>query len=100
MGGARLPFGRGGPRLPIMVAEKGGAGLVLRVKGSPSHASMPYGTDNAVVKAAEVVHRLAVYRPPARIHEVWRRFVEGARPSRPARRRAPTGAVVRAVAPP
>jgi len=70
-GGARLPFGRGAPRLPIMVAEKGGAGLQIRVGGSPAHASMPFGSDNAVVKAAEIVHRLAMQRRPARIHDVW-----------------------------
>jgi len=85
-GGARLPFGRGAPRLPIMVAEKGGAGLHIRVGGSPAHASMPFGSDNAVVKAAEVVHRLAIHRTPARIHEVWRRFVDGAGLSWPTRR--------------
>ena len=99
MGGARLPFGRGGPRLPIMVAEKGGAGLLLRVKGSPAHASMPYGTDNAVVKAAEIVHRLAIFRPPARIHEVWRLFVEGAGLSWPARRALTSARVLERVLP-
>ena len=34
-------------------------------------------TDNALVKAAEVVRRLADYRPATRIHDAWRRFVVG-----------------------
>jgi acetylornithine deacetylase/succinyl-diaminopimelate desuccinylase-like protein len=38
---------------------------------------MPHRTDNALVKAAEVVRRIAAYAPEARIHHVWRRFVEG-----------------------
>jgi acetylornithine deacetylase/succinyl-diaminopimelate desuccinylase-like protein len=37
---------------------------------------MPLRTDNALVKAAEIVRRLAEYRPDAQIHETWRRFVE------------------------
>ena len=32
---------------------------------------MPYGSDNAVVKAAEVVSRLSKYRPAARLDELW-----------------------------
>jgi acetylornithine deacetylase/succinyl-diaminopimelate desuccinylase-like protein len=36
---------------------------------------MPFGADNALVKAAEVVRRLATYRPAAQIDEVWRAYV-------------------------
>ena len=39
---------------------------------------MPLRTDNALVKAAEVVRRIAEYQPETQIHDVWRRFVEGA----------------------
>jgi acetylornithine deacetylase/succinyl-diaminopimelate desuccinylase-like protein len=36
---------------------------------------MPFGADNALVKAAEIVQRLARYRPQARIDDVWRATV-------------------------
>lgn len=66
-----------GPKLPIIVGEKGTYWCVVRVKGTPGHASQPLRTDNALVKAAEVVRRLAEYRPQTHIHETWRRFIEG-----------------------
>jgi acetylornithine deacetylase/succinyl-diaminopimelate desuccinylase-like protein len=68
MGG--WPHG-GGTKVGISVGEKGIAWRRLRVKGTPGHGSMPYGTDNAVVKAAEVVARLSRYRPAARLDELW-----------------------------
>ena len=49
----------------VHVGEKGVAWRRLRVKGTPGHGSMPYGADNALVKAAQVVSRLADYRPVA-----------------------------------
>jgi acetylornithine deacetylase/succinyl-diaminopimelate desuccinylase-like protein len=64
-----------GPRLPVVVAEKGPQWATLRVHGTPGHGSMPYATDNALVTAAEVVRRLATFRPRTQITEIWRRFV-------------------------
>ena len=61
----------GGRRVGICIGEKGIAWRRLRVKGTPGHGSMPYGTDNAVVKAAEVVSRLARYQPAAKLDELW-----------------------------
>jgi acetylornithine deacetylase/succinyl-diaminopimelate desuccinylase-like protein len=79
MGGMRMPLpSAGGAKLPVMVGEKGSYWSRIRVKGTPGHGSMPFRTDNALVKAAEVVRRIAEYRPQTDIHEVWRRFVEGA----------------------
>jgi acetylornithine deacetylase/succinyl-diaminopimelate desuccinylase-like protein len=66
-----------GTRLPVMVGEKGSCWCVLRISGTPGHASQPLRTDNALVKAAEVVRRLAEYRPEAHIHEIWHNLVEG-----------------------
>ena len=66
-----------GPKLPVIVGEKGTYWCVLRVRGTPGHASQPLRTDNALVKAAEVVRRLAEYRPETRVHDTWRRFIEG-----------------------
>ncbi len=47
----------------------------LRVVGTPGHGSMPFGSDNAVVKAAEVVRRLVAYRPRAKVTDTWRAYV-------------------------
>ena len=59
------------PAIGINVGEKGVAWRRLRVTGTPGHGSMPFRTDNALVKAAAVVQRLADYRPPPRFHELW-----------------------------
>jgi acetylornithine deacetylase/succinyl-diaminopimelate desuccinylase-like protein len=78
-GGFRMPLpSLSGPKLPVMVGEKGSYWCTIRVKGTPGHGSMPLRTDNALVKAAEVVRRIAEYRPETQINEVWRLFVEGA----------------------
>lgn len=60
----------------VAVAEKGVAWRRLRVHGTPGHGSMPFGSDNALVKAAQVVTKLAQYRPEPRFHELWRLKVE------------------------
>jgi len=60
----------------ITIAEKGVAWRRLRVRGTPGHGSMPFRIDNALVKAAKVVQRLAEYRPPPRFHELWPARVE------------------------
>ena len=75
-GGFQIPTSAGA-RLPVMVDEKGTYWSKLTVRGTPGHASQPFRTDNAVVTAAEVVRRLHEYRPPTRIHDTWRGFVEG-----------------------
>ena len=74
-GGFQMPS-PGGPRLPVMVAEKGTYWSKIHVHGTPGHGSQPFNTDNALVTAAEVVRRLHEYRPQANIGEVWRRHVE------------------------
>jgi len=75
-GGARIPLGTS-PKLPIMVAEKGSHWTKLRVRGTPGHGSMPYKADNAVVKMAEVVRRIAAYKAPAALDDLWMRFIDG-----------------------
>jgi acetylornithine deacetylase/succinyl-diaminopimelate desuccinylase-like protein len=59
-----------------MVGEKGTYWCRLSVRGTPGHGSMPFRTDNALVKAAEVVTRIAEYQPETKVNDVWRRFVE------------------------
>ena len=73
-GGIPIPSGDG-VKLPVIVGEKGTWWCTLRIKGTPGHASQPYRTDNALVKAAEVVRRLATYTPPTVLHDTWQRFV-------------------------
>ncbi|PYN12177.1 MAG: hypothetical protein DME05_22270, partial [Candidatus Rokuibacteriota bacterium] len=75
-GGARFPMGKGA-KLPIMTAEKGSQWTRLRVKGTPGHGSMPFKSDNALVKASEIITRVARYKAPLHLQELWRSFVEG-----------------------
>ena len=65
----------GGLKLPIMVGEKGCYWCRITVSGTAGHGSQPYKTDNALVKAAEVVRRIATHRPEAQIGDVWRRYL-------------------------
>ncbi|MFL5779482.1 MAG: M20/M25/M40 family metallo-hydrolase [Chloroflexota bacterium] len=67
----------GGRRLyPIQVAEKGFAVYRVTVHGAWGHGSMPR-EDNAAVRVAEVVARLAM-PGPIRITPVMRRFLDAA----------------------
>ena len=75
-GGIPMPTA-GGIKLPVIVGEKGSYWCRLTIKGTPGHASQPFRTDNALVKAAEIVRRIDQYRPQTQIHDIWRRFVEG-----------------------
>ena len=74
-GGIPIPTPTG-VKLPIVVGEKGTHWTTLRVRGTPGHGSSPLLTDNALVKAAEVVRRIDAYRPQAQIHATWRRLIE------------------------
>ena len=76
-GGIPVPGGDGALRLPVLVGEKGSCWTTLRIAGTPGHASQPYASDNALVTAAQVVQRLADFRPETRIHDAWRRFLGG-----------------------
>jgi acetylornithine deacetylase/succinyl-diaminopimelate desuccinylase-like protein len=74
-GGTVTPTGRG-PVVGVAVGEKGMAPTIVRCHGRAAHASTPRGGDNALVTAAEVVRRVATARPPTRIGEDWRAWVE------------------------
>jgi acetylornithine deacetylase/succinyl-diaminopimelate desuccinylase-like protein len=75
-GGFQVP-GAHGTRLPVMVEEKGTYWSKITVRGTPGHASSPYRTDNALVKAAEVVRRLAEFHAPPHLSGTWQRLVQG-----------------------
>jgi acetylornithine deacetylase/succinyl-diaminopimelate desuccinylase-like protein len=62
-------------RVFVGTAEKGGAPVTLTVRGVASHGSVPYGSDNALVTAAEVVRRIAATRGPSDIIDTWRGWV-------------------------
>jgi acetylornithine deacetylase/succinyl-diaminopimelate desuccinylase-like protein len=64
-----------GHRVTVTVGEKGTAWRRLRVRGTPGHGSTPYRSDNALVTAAEVVRRLATYRPATHVNEIWNAYV-------------------------
>ncbi|MFW2335184.1 M20/M25/M40 family metallo-hydrolase [Ilumatobacter sp.] len=55
----------------VNVGEKGLAWRRLRVTGTPGHGSAPFAADNAIVKAAEIVRRLAEYRSAPNLTETW-----------------------------
>jgi len=63
------------PFVGVTVGEKGVAWRRLRVTGRPGHGSMPFRSDNALVKAAAVIQRIADYRPAPRLPELWRERV-------------------------
>jgi acetylornithine deacetylase/succinyl-diaminopimelate desuccinylase-like protein len=73
-GGIPIPS-PAGVKLPVIVGEKGTFWCRLHVRGTPGHGSQPFRTDNALVKASEVVRRIGDYQPETMIHEVFERFI-------------------------
>jgi len=70
-GGMRM-----GRHIAIDAAEKGSAGRRLVIHGSPAHASIPYGSNNAAVAAGMVMHHIAEVEPAVELGPLWRPFVE------------------------
>jgi acetylornithine deacetylase/succinyl-diaminopimelate desuccinylase-like protein len=62
-GGDRIELADGRPIYVPTVAEKMSAPFRLLVQGRSGHASMPGIADNALVKAAQLIERLAAFRP-------------------------------------
>ena len=99
--GDRLDLG-GGIYYICSTAEKMTAPFNVRVHGRSGHASMPGIADNALVKAAVLVQRLAAYRPEPELQQEVEAFLrivlgevpaagsvlERARAVHPTRRRA------------
>ncbi len=75
VGGAVDGSRAGTPRIEAYVAEKGNGRLDVATRGTPGHSSLPWGSDNALVKAAEVVRRIQAWRPQTRISDAWRAWV-------------------------
>jgi acetylornithine deacetylase/succinyl-diaminopimelate desuccinylase-like protein len=66
-GGDRIELADGRPIYVPTVAEKMTAPFRLRVRGRSGHASMPGIADNALVKAAQLIERIAAFRPEPQI---------------------------------
>ncbi len=67
-----IPFqSPAGTTLLITTAEKGVGWRRIKVKGTPGHGSRPYQSDNALVKAADIVRKLADYSPAPQLDELW-----------------------------
>ena len=60
-----------GTTVLLTAGEKTGAARRITVHGTPGHGSMPYATDNAMVKAAEIVRRLYEGDVAPRIDEMF-----------------------------
>ena len=76
LGGWSTVDPHGHRHVTVNIGEKGLAWRRLRVSGTPGHGSMPFGADNALVKAAEIVRRLAEHRTAPALGDVWRAQVE------------------------
>jgi acetylornithine deacetylase/succinyl-diaminopimelate desuccinylase-like protein len=74
-GGDRLLIG-GRPAYLCGTAEKMSSPFLLRVHGRSGHASMPGIADNALVRAARLIQRLAEYRPKTRALPEAQAFLE------------------------
>jgi acetylornithine deacetylase/succinyl-diaminopimelate desuccinylase-like protein len=66
----------GQPSLPVTVGEKGPGWREIHAGGTPSHASQPFGSDNALVALADATLRLAMTPTPVAIDEGWTSFVD------------------------
>jgi len=60
----------------VATAEKLTAPFTIRVHGRSGHASMPGIADNALVKAATLVERIAAYRPEPQIQQEVEVFLQ------------------------
>ena len=72
--GDRLDFG-GSIYYLCSTAEKMTAPFNVRVRGRSGHASMPGIADNALVKAARLIQRIAEYRPEPKLEQEVEAFL-------------------------
>lgn len=63
--------GPNGTTVLLTTGEKQGAARRIVVHGTPGHGSMPYATDNAMVKAAKIVQRLAEYDATPKLDKMF-----------------------------
>ena len=82
-GGERVQFG-GRTFYLCATAEKMSSPVRIRVHGRSGHASLPGIADNALVKAAPLIERLAAYRPEPSIGPEVAGFLDAVLGERPA----------------
>ena len=70
--GGTPSFTNDGTTVLLTSGEKRGAFRHLEITGSPGHGSMPYGTDNALIKAAKIVTRMTEHDVAPRLDEMFR----------------------------
>ena len=63
----RLELADGRTVVTISVGEKAAAAVRITALGTAGHASMPYDVAHAVPALAQLIERLAAYRPPRRL---------------------------------
>ena len=71
VGGMYLADGRI-PGLTLTVGEKGICWARMRFHGTPGHGSMPYRSDNALVKASKAAEALSEYQPKPELTPIIR----------------------------
>ena len=76
LGGWSSVDDHGHRHVTVNIGEKGLNWRRLRVSGTPGHGSMPFGADNALVKAAEIVRRLSEHQPAPYLGDTWRGLVD------------------------
>ena len=69
--GGTPSVGANGTSILLTTGEKKGAFRRIVIHGQPGHGSMPYATDNALVKAAKIVHRMSEHKVAPRIDEMF-----------------------------
>jgi len=74
--GDRIDFGGGRILYLCSAAEKMSSPFLLRVHGRSGHASMPGIGDNALVKAASLILRVAEFRPEPRLEPEVAAFLQ------------------------
>jgi acetylornithine deacetylase/succinyl-diaminopimelate desuccinylase-like protein len=74
--GDRIDFGGGRVFYLCSTAEKMSSPFLLQVHGRSGHASMPGISDNALVKAARLIERLAEFRPEPRLEPEVAAFMQ------------------------
>lgn len=73
-GGTQMPHD-GKTYLPIVVGEKGVHWTELEIQGTPTHGSKPYGADNAIISASEIINRFLSYKTPLSFTQGWETFL-------------------------
>ena len=69
--GGTPSFGDDGTTVLLTTGEKHSGARRITVRGTPSHGSMSYATDNALIKASEIVRRIATAELAPRLDEVF-----------------------------